>query len=635
MAPTTAPHDAVPQPGRLTPDQSAALGEMWSYLLYLWYSEAAPKAAAAPVSSENAGIADNQRPGPSSSSPPPQPASTVRKWKNLDVMGFLTNNDHDKFLPTARSNVSAHLSPFNTLYYHLHHQLQTTSPSSTTTTTTAIASATCAADAANDEDADSCINGLARSSDNCKERLATKTIQMQQRVASSSSSSSSSSCPSPVLKQWPLAAQGKFKYKYGATVYHDSFWAWVQNEHPDSILIRSLKARGWKAERAMEHLMLALEWRITYGLQEMYWMEEDQLDQRYPGFLYLLERGKIAIVGRDREGRPLAFGNPSVEGHPYHIALRMLVYFVIDCTRLLCRPPNDTFSGLIDLSDLSLSDVKLAPPSYISHADYNYGQMMGVGCVYKPPWIFYTAWKLASPFMDAKVRQNLGFMSKGEDLVTMFGDDVERFMRIPSDGSSEDGQPSSLSPPPLCDDTSNATQDGTDDPKSLSKKKKTNTRKETADSNHHHHHHHNNNTNKGKRKDGGLPSANSVQFNSPYVRPVPGENDLFHQDSKAKLRVIFRRKELELAFEEKTMDWLVNQHETTTTINSLIKERDELGYHAIDAFWAAEPYTRTRSVFHRLGKIEKQKPFFPSDSGIEAEDGGVEGEDLASLRSQQ
>ncbi|KAF9971187.1 hypothetical protein BGZ73_005914 [Actinomortierella ambigua] len=566
----------VPQPGRLTPEQAIALGELWSYLLHLWYADTSNHQA---TPGDNCAMTDTQLQRSQQLSPP-----TGRKWKGFGVLSRLHKSDLDKFLPTAQSDVSVQLSPLNESYYHFHSHLQQQQQQGTA-------------------DALTCLDSL----ENSLQPLKAKVCHLQQKGVIAVSSTAA------YLKPWPLAAQGKFKYKFLASVYHDAFWTWVQNEHPDSILIRCLKARGWKAEKAMEHLMSALEWRITYGIHETFLLDEEALDARYPGFVYLLQRGKIALVGYDRQRRPLLFGDPTVQGHPYHIAFRMLAYYGAEHTRMLFRPPNDTFSGLFDLSTLSLSDVKLASPSYISHADYNYGQMMGVAAVYKPPWIFYTAWKLVAPFFDEKVRQNLNMTSTSEEAVGLLGQDVVDFMQAQG---GDDSKGPALSQA-LGDNAPLISQDRSDEPPKSSNKNKA-AKKDTSD-------------NKEKHKDCSLQSSSSVVFKTSYVRPVPGENDRFHQDSKTKKQAIVRRKVLELAFEEKTMAWLDQQQreKQMTTDGPLIVERDELGYHLIDAFWVAEPFTRTRSIFHRLGKIPTPKPFFLSDSGLEV-DGA---EDMASLAS--
>lgn len=105
------------------------------------------------------------------------------------------------------------------------------------------------------------------------------------------------------LKPW-LPAK-KFTFKYSPAEYQTAFWAFVQSEHPDTTVLRFLRARKWNVEKAMEMLILALEWRITMGVDEVVREGEEALEAKYPGFLEQLKNGKVIFRGHDRHGRPL------------------------------------------------------------------------------------------------------------------------------------------------------------------------------------------------------------------------------------------------------------------------------------------------------------------------------------------
>lgn len=105
------------------------------------------------------------------------------------------------------------------------------------------------------------------------------------------------------LKPW-LPAK-KFTFKYSPSEYQTAFWSFVQSEHPDTTVLRFLRARKWNVEKAMEMLILALEWRITMGVDEVVQEGEEALEVKYPGFLDQLKNGKVIFRGHDRQGRPL------------------------------------------------------------------------------------------------------------------------------------------------------------------------------------------------------------------------------------------------------------------------------------------------------------------------------------------
>lgn len=90
-----------------------------------------------------------------------------------------------------------------------------------------------------------------------------------------------------------------------------------------------------------------------------------------------------------------------------------------------------------------------------------------------------------------------------------------------------------------------------------------------------------------------------------YVEPVPGEDDLM-KDTAARDQLIARRKELALAFEDKTREWskvadggagAVDQ----AAVDKVKGERDALAKELAANFWQLDPYMRARSLYDRLG----------------------------------
>jgi hypothetical protein len=86
-----------------------------------------------------------------------------------------------------------------------------------------------------------------------------------------------------------------------------------------------------------------------------------------------------------------------------------------------------------------------------------------------------------------------------------------------------------------------------------------------------------------------------------YIEPSPNENHLLLEPSEAKQRAITRRKEMELTFERLTEVWQGQKQLSSSA--AVIQERNEVGQRMADIWWAAEPYTRARTVYHRMGAI--------------------------------
>ncbi|KAG0007127.1 hypothetical protein BGZ80_005010 [Entomortierella chlamydospora] len=312
------------------------------------------------------------------------------------------------------------------------------------------------------------------------------------------------------LKPW-LPAK-KFTFKYSPAEYQTAFWSFVQCEHPDTVVLRFLRARKWNVEKAMEMLVLALEWRITMGVDEVLQESEDSIEAKCPGFLEQLKSGKVIFRGHDRQGRPLCLLDPSK--HHQHAqsqqAVEKLSIYVIEAGRLMIIPPTETISVVFNMSNFSMSNM-----------------LLGVCLVHKAPWIFGALWKAISPMIDPIIRAKIKFTHNCHDLEEF----IERDQLMRNEG-----------------------YDGLDE----------------------------------------TPYE--------YVPPVPDENKLIQEDSEAKQRALAKRKELELTFERLTEIWQGQKQLSSNA--AVMQERDEVGKRMAEVWWAAAPYTRAKSVYHRIDAIK-------------------------------
>lgn len=88
-----------------------------------------------------------------------------------------------------------------------------------------------------------------------------------------------------------------------------------------------------------------------------------------------------------------------------------------------------------------------------------------------------------------------------------------------------------------------------------------------------------------------------------FQEAVPDENAKTHEDSETRTRVIHKRKEMELTFERLTEIW--QGQKQLSSCAAVIQERNEVGLKMAEVWWAAEPYTRARTVYHRIGAIQR------------------------------
>ncbi|KAF9386968.1 hypothetical protein CPC16_007289 [Podila verticillata] len=335
------------------------------------------------------------------------------------------------------------------------------------------------------------------------------------------------------LKPW-LPAK-KFTFKYSPSEYQTAFWSFVQSEHPDTTVLRFLRARKWNVEKAMEMLVLALEWRITMGVDEVVQEGEEALDVKYPGFLEQLKNGKVIFRGHDRQGRPLclinvSLHNPNAQSQQ---AIQRLSIYVIETARLMLQPPVETISVVFDMSNFSMSNMDWPTTKFFIHAaEACYPELLGVCVVHKAPWIFGAIWKIISPMLDPVIRAKIQFTNNRKELEEFVAKD--QLMK-------------------------NQAYDGEDE----------------------------------------------VPYQ--YVEPRQDENKLLSGDPEAKQRALARRKEMELTFERLTEVWQGQKQLSSSA--AVIQERHEVGSKLAETWWAAEPFMRARTVYHRIGAIKRPEEY--------------------------
>jgi hypothetical protein len=96
---------------------------------------------------------------------------------------------------------------------------------------------------------------------------------------------------------------------YGQIAFMKSFWSLVGADHPDSIVLRFLRARKWNVSAAVAMLASCVKWRIERNVDGLLELGELGLGEKHAGFMSQLELGKCYTQGFDRHGRPVVYIN--------------------------------------------------------------------------------------------------------------------------------------------------------------------------------------------------------------------------------------------------------------------------------------------------------------------------------------
>ncbi|KAK0101521.1 hypothetical protein ONS95_006688 [Cadophora gregata] len=98
-----------------------------------------------------------------------------------------------------------------------------------------------------------------------------------------------------------------------------------------------------------------------------------------------------------------------------------------------------------------------------------------------------------------------------------------------------------------------------------------------------------------------------------YPEPLPGENDLM-KDTATRDRLLQEREVLVNDYEKATLDWINGSRD----MEAVKTRRHELANSLRDDYWRLDPYVRARSIYDRVGLIQKggKLQFYPSKEAI-------------------
>lgn len=132
----------------------------------------------------------------------------------------------------------------------------------------------------------------------------------------------------------------------------------IKQEHPDSLLLRFLRARKWDVGKGFAMMMSNILWRKEVHVDddilpkgELHALEQSQdsnlsAKEQKEGkdFIAQLKMGKSFLHGFDRQGRPVNYVRVKIHkpGAQSEEALERYIVHVIETTRLIVVPPVET-----------------------------------------------------------------------------------------------------------------------------------------------------------------------------------------------------------------------------------------------------------------------------------------------------
>ncbi|PIG87422.1 CRAL/TRIO domain protein [Aspergillus arachidicola] len=207
----------------------------------------------------------------------------------------------------------------------------------------------------------------------------------------------------------------------------------AKQDHPDSLLLRFLRARKWDVSKAFAMMLEALVWRVKeqhvdemiVSNSELRALKEEQ-DKSNPAkakagstFLAQMRMGKCYVHGTDRAGRPIGIvkarlHNPKAQSEE---VIKRYILHIIESARLVLVPPVESVNIIFDMTGFSLSNMEYAPVKFLIDCfQANYPESLGVMLIHNAPWVFSGIWKIIKGWMDPVIVSKVDFTYTAADL---------------------------------------------------------------------------------------------------------------------------------------------------------------------------------------------------------------------------
>ncbi|KAK6458655.1 lipid biosynthesis and multidrug resistance [Scheffersomyces xylosifermentans] len=196
--------------------------------------------------------------------------------------------------------------------------------------------------------------------------------------------------------------------------------AWLTQE----CFLRYLRASKWKVDVAIKRIEETMVWRRTFGVVEVPGHTDPEKKITADLVSHENETGKNLIVGYDNENRPCLYLRNGYQNTAPSIKQVQHLVFMLERVIQYMPSGQDTLALLIDFKaapehmKLSSKFPSLSITKQVLHILQNhYPERLGRGLFTNIPWIGYTFFKVAGPFIDPYTRSKTIYDQPFENFV--------------------------------------------------------------------------------------------------------------------------------------------------------------------------------------------------------------------------
>jgi len=180
--------------------------------------------------------------------------------------------------------------------------------------------------------------------------------------------------------------------------FDQSLWETFLADHPDTTILRFLRARDFDVVKAVEMFVSSINWREERQVQKTIIAGGEAVGLRADvtsddqAFMAQYRSGKSYVRGTDKDDHPVYVIR--VRYHDPHKqtaeAMETYVLHNIETLRMMAREPNDKVCLIFDLTSFGLRNMDFHVIKFlIDVLETRYPETLGVVLVHNAPFVFW------------------------------------------------------------------------------------------------------------------------------------------------------------------------------------------------------------------------------------------------------
>ncbi|KAJ1021468.1 hypothetical protein NDA13_005509 [Ustilago tritici] len=219
-----------------------------------------------------------------------------------------------------------------------------------------------------------------------------------------------------------MKEMNEFIDKYGGPILRQTMWEFTKMDHPDTSVLRFLRARKWDIDRALAMLAAACKFRLEKDVSGIICKGEDGLKD-VPGFMNQMRRGISYIMGStDKMENPIYFIHVArhFTSAQKHEVLQDYILLAMENARMITTAPYEKAVVIFDMAGFGLKNMDWQCVLFLVKClEAYYPESLQRIYVHGAPWIFKGIWQVLQPMLDPVVRDKIKFSSKAQDLAEL------------------------------------------------------------------------------------------------------------------------------------------------------------------------------------------------------------------------